>query len=743
MRHPRSVAITLRCVFLALVFLAILAKGQTAKETQRRAAETDPAEQHFHSAQTFQLAGDLAQAAVEYRRAISVGLQHLGNLRSSEQKYPEAIELLTTASKLDPDNIDAGIDLGVTYFHTGEWPKARSAVEPILAASPSNFRALNLMGKIDFMQGNFQAAADRLQAALNIKSDFDIAYSLALVDLQLKRLPQAITLFDEMKASIKYSPELFVLIGRAYRESGYLEEAGREFQRALALDPKEPRAHSLLGSTYLMQGEKKYPEAKEQFEAQLGIDPKDNSSRYYLGFVQLQMHDLTAAQASLEQVVRDRPESANAFLYLGQVYLRQGRPESAVEALQKAIALYPSGNEVADLAQAHSVLAEALRKQGRETEAAAEQALADKIRGNIPAVPGQSSIASSDAQNADPRAALMTQAEKTPAPSAAAGYVESVSRLLGEAYHNLGVIDARSARYAEAADEFAQAWKWNPEIAALDRNWGIAAFRAGLYDQATGPLERQLQRSPTDSVLRQMLGVSYFMTDEFTKSAAAFRSILGELPDNPGLLYAAGTALVRSGDSATAATLFHRMLERGSDVPEVHLVLGEAYTQESQYTEALQEFKRAAAINPNVPDIHYYTGMVLFKQGKLDEAARQFDAELAQNSQSVPAMYQLAYIRLQQHQPAEAIPLLTKVLGQKPSYADAHYQLGKALLETNDVAGAVQHLETATRLQPTESYGFYQLSMAYRRAGRAGEADQALHTYQELKDKYPRRTSPR
>jgi Flp pilus assembly protein TadD len=55
----------------------------------------------------------------------------------------------------------------------------------------------------------------------------------------------------------------------------------------------------------------------------------------------------------------------------------------------------------------------------------------------------------------------------------------------------------------------------------------------------------------------------------------------------------------------------------------------------------------------------------------------------------------------------------------------------------------VKHLETATKMQPTEPYGFYQLSMAYRQAGRTPEADQALHTYQELKEKNPRRESPR
>jgi len=75
------------------------------------------------------------------------------------------------------------------------------------------------------------------------------------------------------------------------------------------------------------------------------------------------------------------------------------------------------------------------------------------------------------------------------------------------------------------------------------------------------------------------------------------------------------------------------------------------------------------------------------------------------------------------------------VLAEKPSYGDAHYQLGKALLDKGETQGAIQHLETATQLQPTQSYGYYQLSLAYRRVGRVEDADKALRTYQQLKEK--------
>src|SRR5260370_16434333 len=100
------------------------------------------------------------------------------------------------------------------------------------------------MGKIYFMEGDFQKAADDLQTALKLEPDFDVAYSLALADLKLKKVADANVLFDEMLASIKPSAELLSLIGIAYREIGSLDQAFTHFAKAVSLAAKNPPTHS-------------------------------------------------------------------------------------------------------------------------------------------------------------------------------------------------------------------------------------------------------------------------------------------------------------------------------------------------------------------------------------------------------------------------------------------------------------------------------------------------------------------
>src|SRR5260370_40148953 len=225
--------------------------GLVQKNAQAK-GDPDAPENHFAAAQTYQIAGDFGRAAAEYRRGISIALQRLGNLKFANGDSGVGLETLKKAVHTDAGNIDAQIDLGIAYFRGGDYNSAKECVQGVLKSEGDNFRAHNLLGKIDFMQGNFESAANELQAALTINPDFDVAYSLALADLQLKKLPQATVLFDEMRASLADTPELHTLLGQAYRQTGYPELAVKQFKSALKLDPASPHIHAHLGLGYFI-----------------------------------------------------------------------------------------------------------------------------------------------------------------------------------------------------------------------------------------------------------------------------------------------------------------------------------------------------------------------------------------------------------------------------------------------------------------------------------------------------------
>jgi tetratricopeptide (TPR) repeat protein len=701
----------------AMPAFAAQAPAKKAEPAARSAApKTDTAQQHFDSAQTYQLVGDFEGGAREYRRAIAIGLDHLGNLRVARHDYAGGEQLLQQALAADPDNPDPSVDLAITELYSGDMPKAGADAKAVLQKNPDDVRARVLLGKIDFLQGNYQAAADELQAALALATDFDVAYSLALADLELKKTSLATVLFDEMKNSLPEGAQLHILIGRAFLATGYPQLAAKEFERATTLDSKDPQVHFYLGLASL-------------FSAQAADVTRSESQL-----------ELARAETSLQETIRLQPQDSRAFFYLGRCYASEEQWAKAADAYRSVIKLTPAAQQMdAAMAGAYEGLAEALHKLGKNAEADAESAKAQRLRTTLQKDGASAGVSDTEKANGDSRQELQSMmlrpGDSEPYDAKAeAAYTKSVSLLLGQAYHNLGVIDARASRYTQAAEEFSQAAKWEPSISGLDRNWGLAAYRAEKYDEAAAPLERELSRTPNDLSLREMLGLCYYMGDKFAESAATLRPVLDQLPDNAGLLYAAGTSLVRSGDAKNGARVFSRMLEKDQNVPAVHLMLGQAYAQEQSYPEALAEFAKALQLDPHTAEAHYGSGMVALKQGKLDASADEFQQELTVNSGYIPAEYQLGYVRLEMHQADTAIPLLQDVVSRQPNHSDAHYELGKAMLEQGKVKDAIQDLETSIHLHPTD-YAYYQLSVAYRREGRANDAEQAMLMYQKLRPK--------
>ena len=617
----------------------------------------------------------------------------------------------------DPDDPDPAVDLAITELYSGNMSKAEADAKAVLQKNPDHFRALALLGKIDFLQGNYEGAADKLHSALGLTTDFDIAYNLALAHLELKKTSLATVLFDEMKNSLPETAQLHVLIGRAYLATSYPQLAAREFEHASTLDPKYPDVHYYLGLASVLSAQA----------------PEVSSGERQL--------DLAKAETSLQEAITRQPKDSRAFYYLGQCYTSEEQWAKAVEAYRTVIKLTPSAQQMdGAMAGAYEGLAEALRKLGKNEEAAAESAKAQHIRSTLQkdganVAGSDSGKANADTNQQELHSMMLRPGDSGPHDAKAeAAYTKSLSLLLGQAYHNLGVIEARASSFAQAAEEFSQAAHWDPGIPSLDRNWGVAAFRAEKYDEASRPLERQLRRTPNDRSIREMLGLCYYMSDKFAESAQTLRPVVDQLSDNAGLLYAAGVSLVRSGDAKDGARVFSRMLEKQQNVPAVHLMLGQAYAQQQNYPDALTEFARALQLDPHIAEAHYGSGMVALKQGKLDTSADQFQQELSVNPGYIPAQYQLGYVRLQMHQADAAIPLLQDVVSRQPDHSDAHYELGKALLEQGKVKDAIKDLETSIRLHPTD-YAYYQLSVAYRREGRASDADQAIAMYQKFRPK--------
>ena len=328
--------------------------------------------------------------------------------------------------------------------------------------------------------------------------------------------------------------------------------------------------------------------------------------------------------------------------------------------------------------------------------------------------------------------AALESAEAPPTP-ARVGLQRRVKAALAGAYANLGVMNAKSERFAEAAELFEKAAEADPSLPQVQYSLGVAYFNARRYDKATGPLSRALAERPGPE-LKRMLATAWLNTKAYDKAADLLRDD-PELGANPSLQFAYGLALVKSDRAAEAEHVFSRLIARHGDSAELSVLMGQAYAQQGEFEAARESLRRALRLQPAVAEANATLGVINLREGRLAEAEEALRAELKNHPSDASAQQNLAIVLDAEQRPAEAIPLLRRLIESEPERATARYLLGKILLAGGDAAAAREQLEAAARQAPDDAKIRYQLGQAYQRLGRAELAEQQFELFRQLKAK--------
>lgn len=154
-------------------------------------------------------------------------------------------------------------------------------------------------------------------------------------------------------------PDLKAVLADLHLHSpGYLDQAIREFQEALALSPNHAAAHRGMGSAYLSK--QQFGPAGEHFRQAATVDSSDASVHYY--FALLMNREGLAAGGHIENpwtmkkeaetAISLAPDLAVAYSLLAVAESSIGNQEAAIAAMKKALRLSPRNDlYAASLAQ--------------------------------------------------------------------------------------------------------------------------------------------------------------------------------------------------------------------------------------------------------------------------------------------------------------------------------------------------------------------------------------------------------
>lgn len=738
-------SVTEVCVMVCLLLL--LLAFQSPRDTIR---------QHYESAEAQRRAGNLAAAETEYAAILAEGYSKLGKVYSAQKEYRSAITSFEAAAACSPDDDGILVDLAIAYFNSEQFEKALVPLTKALARNPQNAGAHHMTGKSYLMLGELRKSAEELQAALKLKpNDYDVSYTLGLVYLKQRQFDPAKKVYDRIIAKLGDRPELRILFGRAYRETGFLAEAIEEFKRAIALDDHFPRVHYYLGLTYLLKdGASRLDDAAEEFKVEWAAHPDEFLANYYLGFFYTIQRKWELAIPLLEKASNSQPKNPDPYFYLGEGYQALGKHERAIEVLRKAILFNPSldHNEY-QVSSAHYRLAQSLLRTGHTEEGQKELqvALDLKMEGHkrdeekTTTYLNSANLREQNGKFPETLSAEGTLAEPIPLDSKTASDLKNSEayyiKLIASAHNNIGLLRAERQDFRTAAEQFAQAAQRDPQLKEINFNWGLACYKAELYKQAIPPLESELKMNPGNVSAKQLLGMSYFMTDGYSRASELLSDVISTRRNDATLYYTLAVSLIKEGKQDAANRVIQQMVAMSSTSPQVHILLGQAYYEQGDTAKSLEELSAALALDGRTRLAHYYTGLVYLKAGNFDGAAREFESELNLNPGDIQAKYHLGFVLLANQKTQRGIALMREVVQARPDYGEAHYELGKALLQQGDLKGAVQSLEVAAKLKPDESYVHYQLGRAYLQSGRKAEGERHIEISKQLKDKARGQTS--
>jgi Flp pilus assembly protein TadD len=142
----------------------------------------------------------------------------------------------------------------------------------------------------------------------------------------------------------------------ALSDAGKQQEAAALLERVLAADPKNVRAHELLGVVLLRMENPR--EARAQLEQALALNRRLPSAWNTLGVALYGLEGPQAAIDAWRQAVALDATQYEALLNIGLVSAQTGRRDQARQALRRFIATAPPQRFAPDLQKARQILQE-------------------------------------------------------------------------------------------------------------------------------------------------------------------------------------------------------------------------------------------------------------------------------------------------------------------------------------------------------------------------------------------------
>ena len=286
--------------------------------------------------------GDMSGAQREFERSLKIAPRYslayidLGKALERQGQIDAASRAYQTATEVSPNYGGAHLNLG--YFYRRKGMTSEALEEFRSAARLGVFREseLNSLAVAFLLHGSPLEAQKSIEMAgyHRYRNSFMLRNNLGIVYMHLGRLQDAQRELEAAVALEPNSPEGQMNLGRVYAERGLPAQAEAHFKNSLRLEPENPEVLNFLAAVLGEQG--RLAEAQEALRTVLSLQPSNGEAHYILGIVLAKQGKLLDAQEQFEAALRITPQDPVARRALSEVLRQRGRTAEAKRELKLA-----------------------------------------------------------------------------------------------------------------------------------------------------------------------------------------------------------------------------------------------------------------------------------------------------------------------------------------------------------------------------------------------------------------------
>ena len=659
------------------VFTLISAAALCGQTGNNKATGSQSLSQHYNDAQALQQAGKLNEAAEQYRAFLADALGELAMGYGLVRDYAQATPLFDEALTLKPDSPSLVLDDARTALAVGDLTHAKTLATEFIQKFPGDPEQLAQAHQV---LGRTLLKLDRNQEA---RKEFEAAVTLDPTFPNGYDLAVACLDLGDEKCAV----QIFTEMEKSFGDT--------------------PEIHMAFGRAY---GDSDFqPRAVTEFRRAIEENPRLPGAHYLLAAVLLATGDdeshVADAETELKKELVISPHDSMSYAALGKIAATRRNYPEAETYLKKAIAL---GSQSPDaylylgqmyfatnrIAEAESALRQCIHLTTDVSLNRYQVQKAHFLLGRILAQKGQQDEAHEEMKISRDLANKTLAQDK----SKLAGLTDTS----GSDVQTSAAAEARTAPSpaTTAADPMTlrsvESMREQIRLPVADsyNNLGAIAATNNNFSDAVTYFKHAATWNPSLEGLDYNWGRAAFAGSQFADAIVPLSRYVKSHPDDSGARSVLAISQFMTGNYPGCIEALDPSIGKTYLAPQAEYVYAESMIRTGRIAPGVERLATLEKLHPEIPDVHRALGEALGQQGEKQRALEE----------------------------------LRTAIRLSPSDADSHYDLGKMELESGDTAAAVSELEAATRLMPNSEKFHQQLAGAYTEARRPADAQKEMET---------------